>query len=208
MIQHLPQWEMGSFEPYISTETMQAHVDLHRGYVDRLNSRIPEAILRFKPSYVLRNLPGFLSEPLRQFYRDNMGGNIAHTLFWKTITPKPSLVSRLESISTDTALIIDEVLEEGLKVVGSGWVWGALGPHGFRVYSTRNHDTPYMRSHTPIFCVDVWEHAYYIDQRGDREAWLQNVLSYIDWEFVEERVRECVWGQDDLDSLLLEDSTT
>ena len=205
LTQDLPNWNLDAFEPYISTETMSVHVNqLHKGYVDKLNSRIPHYILSRKPSYVLKNIESFLEGAQRDFYRDMMGGNVAHTLFWKSISPTPRRPEFLKSIMQFTGPLKDEIVDEGLKRFGSGWVWGVITPEGrFRLYSTRNHDTPYMRGHTPVFCVDVWEHAYFLDQHGDRKAWLENICEFLDWEFIDQRVSRILGGRDDLDAWIL-----
>jgi Fe-Mn family superoxide dismutase len=205
--QDLPTWNFDSFEPYISTETMFVHVaKLHKGYVDKLNNKFFEYELAQKPSYVLKNLDSYFDSDIRRKqYRDLMGGNVTHTLFWKCITPDPSPMSRVNSLSRDTAGLKSEIIREGLSRFGSGWVWGVLTPQGvFRIYSTRNHDTPYMRGHTPIFCIDVWEHAYFLDQHGNRKAWLENICEFIDWRFIDRHASRVRKGIDDLDTWVLD----
>jgi len=205
LTQSLPKWGLDAFEPYISAETMYVHVDkLHKGYVDKLNAQMPQYVLSRKPSYVLKNLSSFLDKGQRDFYRDMMGGNVAHTLFWKSITPTPRKTRFLRSISQRTDALKAKIVEEGLRQFGSGWVWGVITPERqFRLYSTRNHDTPYMRGHTPVFCVDVWEHAYFLDQHGDRKAWLENVCEFLDWDFIDRRISDALQGEDALNAWIL-----
>ena len=82
-----------------------------------------------------------------------------------------------------------KIIESGLKRFGSGWVWGVLDPQKnfeFKLYSTRNHDTPYMRGHVPVFCVDVWEHAYFIDRHGNRKMWLEVICEFLDFDIIDQ----------------------
>lgn len=205
--QNFPSWELDAFEPYISSETMFVHVNqLHKGYVDKLNREVSTYILARKPSNVLRNLGSYFDDTLmRDFYRDMMGGNVAHTLFWKSISPQIHKGGYIKSVRKTSDAIISEVVAEGLKRVGSGWVWGVITQdRRFRIYSTRNHDVPYMRGHVPIFCVDLWEHAYFLDQHGDRKAWLENVCSFLDWDFINQRISNTLLNQpDELDFWVL-----
>ena len=66
---------------------------------------------------------------------------------------------------------------------GSGWAWLARDEKNkLKVYALPNQDSPYTIGHTPIFCLDVWEHAYYLKYQNRRpeyiEAWW-NVLKAI-----------------------------
>lgn len=187
-----PAWALSAFEPYISRETMYVHVDqLHKGYVDKLNANMDRSILTQDPSQVLSNLNSYLPWDKQQFYRNMMGGNVAHTLFWKSISPNAD-TSDFNVSFTDmsTNQIRHAVVNAGVERFGSGWVWGVITQEGvFRIYSTRDHDTPYMRGHLPIFCVDVWEHAYFLDQHGHRKAWLENACAFIDFKAIEHYAR-------------------
>lgn len=206
--QSLPTWRISAFEPHISTETMDVHVNqLHKGYVDKLNRNFDHFILSQKPSYVLRNLRSFFdTDAQRSMYRFLMGGNVTHTLFWKCINPNPKRTARVDTIYQYTEGLKSETVLEGLGRQGSGWVWGAIKPNGaFTMYSTPNHDTPYMRGYRPVFCVDVWEHAYFLDQHGDRKKWLEIVCEYLDWDFIDRRANALLQNpnHDELDDWVL-----
>ena len=40
----------------------------------------------------------------------------------------------------------------------------------------------------PVHSIDVWEHAYYIDYRNRRAAYLEAVWNLIDWNKVAGRL--------------------
>lgn len=204
--QSLPAWSIDAFEPAISAETMFVHVHkLHKGYVDKLNTRFENTgILDIPPSRVLANPESFLGSLNEEFYRDMMGGNVTHTLFWKIITPAPqgdpSATQLFRDFNLDAQTLKSRIVKEGLQRFGSGWVWGAINPRGeFQMYSTRNHDTPYMRRSMPLFCVDVWEHAYFIDRHGDRAAWLDTVCDFIDYRQVDAIYKSFLGGKNLID---------
>ena len=211
LTQSLPTWRIDAFEPYISTETMEIHVNqLHKGYVDKLNKNFDYYILEQKPSYVLKNLTSYFptsryNDAQRRKYRFLMGGNVAHTLLWKSINPDPERTARVNSIYQYTEGLKGEIEMDGVDRVGSGWGWGAIKPDGgFTVYSTPNHDTPYMRGYTPVFCMDVWEHAYFLDYHGDRKKWLEVACEFLDWDFIDRRASEILnGGPDQLDNWIL-----
>jgi len=42
----------------------------------------------------------------------------------------------------------------------------------------------------PVFTVDVWEHAYYLDYQNRRADFVKNVLNHIvDWNFVTSQLK-------------------
>lgn len=70
---------------------------------------------------------------------------------------------------------------------GSGWAWLVKGDSGLEVISTPNQDTPLAEGKTPLFGVDVWEHAYYLQYQNLRPAYLKAVWNVVDWNKVSER---------------------
>lgn len=203
-----PLWSLDQFEPEISTLTMDVHVNqLHKGYVDKLNKRFGESgLLNISPSSVLSDPDAYLTSADKQFYIDQMGGNVAHTMFWKSISPnrRQNTSKFLETYGLTHEDVVKAVLDEGLKRFGSGWVWGAISrDRRLTIYSTKNHDTPYMRKQKPIFCVDVWEHAYFIDRFGNREAWLKNVCGRLDYNNIDKFFEATQSDTDLLDQLVL-----
>ena len=76
-------------------------------------------------------------------------------------------------------------MEGGVGQFGSGWVWIQASPKGeLSILQTGNGDTALLRDGKPITGCDVWEHAYYLDYKNDRkaylEAWFDGVLN---WDF-------------------------
>ena len=67
---------------------------------------------------------------------------------------------------------------------GSGWAWLVLEGSEGKIVTTGNADTPLTTAAKPLLALDVWEHAYYLDHRNDRGAfirvWLEKLVS---WDF-------------------------
>ena len=67
---------------------------------------------------------------------------------------------------------------------GSGWIWLVLDNEDLRILSTANGDTPAAHNMKPLFGVDVWEHAYYLDYQNRRIDYVEAVVNHlVNWDF-------------------------
>ena len=80
--------------------------------------------------------------------------------------------------------------EASLTLFGSGWAFLSIDKEGKLVITQEaNGSNPVRRGYTPIFGIDVWEHAYYLDYQNRRADHIEAVWSIIDWEVVESRMK-------------------
>lgn len=85
-----------------------------------------------------------------------------------------------------------ELQNAGATRFGSGWSWLIVDESGqLKVTSTPNQDNPLMDvaevKGTPIFGIDVWEHAYYLKYQNKRPAYLEAIFNVVDWDAVATR---------------------
>jgi Fe-Mn family superoxide dismutase len=81
----------------------------------------------------------------------------------------------------------DEFAKAGVTRFGSGWAWLCVTNGKLEVCSTANQDNPLMGegcNGTPILCMDVWEHAYYLNYQNRRPDYIQAFFNVINWEVV------------------------
>jgi Fe-Mn family superoxide dismutase len=77
-----------------------------------------------------------------------------------------------------------------LGIQGSGWGWlvkyenenGRIG-----IVTTKDQDPVVGAGEVPIFGVDMWEHAYYLQYLNGKAAYVENIWSVINWKTSEER---------------------
>ena len=188
------EYDFDALEPVIDAKTMQLHHDKHhQAYVDNLNKAVAEhKDLQEKTlSELLSNLDG-LPEAARGAIRNNGGGHINHSMFWKLMKSgggKPS-GAIAEAIDRDFGSFEDfktKFNEAGVKQFGSGWVFVYADGDKLTIQSMPNQDTPMHRGVEPIFGNDVWEHAYYLKYNNRRPDYLKAWWDVVDWDVISER---------------------
>ncbi|HMP59444.1 MAG TPA: superoxide dismutase [Gemmatales bacterium] len=180
--------------PHISKETMEYHHDKHHAaYVTNLNNALKDY-----PDLQTKSIEDLLigikgvPEAIRQAVINNGGGHYNHTLFWEIMapggskTPAGSLADAINGLGGFDKL--KEMMNDaGAKRFGSGWAWLVLAGGHLKVTSTANQDCPLMDGQFPVFGVDVWEHAYYIDYRNRRPDYLKAWWSTLNWNVIGKR---------------------
>ena len=180
-----------SLEPHIDSKTMQIHYGKHHaGYTNKLNTAITGTDLEEKSiEEILKSL-----DMNNSALRNNAGGYYNHCLFWKIMspnsggTPKDNLADAIEkSFGSFDEFKSDFSAAAGTRF-GSGWAWLCADSDGsLEVCSTANQDNPLMPGEcgkTPILCLDVWEHAYYLNYQNRRPDYIEAFFNIIDWEAV------------------------
>lgn len=176
--------------PHMSAETLDFHHGKHhQAYVDKTNELAAEAGLGEASLVELIRTakPG----PLRS----NAGQLWNHSFFWQCLTPdmaQPTghLLSLIADRYGTTAELIGALSDESVAHFGSGWVWLLLDSGALKIVSLHDGDTPVAhQGMVPLFALDVWEHAYYIDYRNVRPDYSAAVLgNLINWAFVAENL--------------------
>jgi len=180
-----------ALEKAIDKTTMEIHHGRHhKTYVDNLNKALEaHADLQSKSIEELLKGLGSLPEAIRTAVRNNGGGHANHSMFWEIMGPngggEPSgaLAEAIKSTFGGTDGL--KVKENALGQFGSGWSWLAIGGDGkLNAVKTPNQDTPLMDGHTPVFGIDVWEHAYYLRYQNKRADYVDAWWNVVDWKAV------------------------
>ena len=82
-----------------------------------------------------------------------------------------------------------EFTQKATTLFGSGWVWLTEDTQGkLSIQTEPNAGNPLTKGMKPILVLDVWEHAYYIDYRNRRAAFIEAFWNLTDWEKVALRI--------------------
>ncbi|MCR5675800.1 MAG: superoxide dismutase [Lachnospiraceae bacterium] len=186
-----------TFEPAIDTLTMETHYGKHHAtYTKNLNDAAEKAGVADRPiEEVLADLNSVSDETLRKALRNNGGGFYNHNLYFRTISPNGARVpDGALAAAIDRDLGGFEALKEKLASLaatqfGSGWSFLSADKDGrLFVTASPNQDNPISEGtgRTPIACVDVWEHAYYLKYKNLRPDYIKAYIDLIDWRIVGE----------------------
>ena len=182
-------YEKGALAPYISEETMMYHYDKHhQAYTDKLNQLIENTEFAGQDIItIVKNSSWALYNNAAQFWN--------HNFFWNCLSPKydqvPSekLAELIDQNFGSFASFKEEFISSAVANFGSGWTWLVLNQEGkLEILNMSNAQNPLHLPVKILFWVDVWEHAYYIDVRNHRWAYLENIFHIINWEFVAENL--------------------
>ena len=178
-------YERDALEPVISAETLDYHYGKHhQAYLNNLNNLRPGS--EFEQASledIIRTADGGIFNNAAQVWN--------HTFYWNCLSPNggvepvgalaEALYNRFDSFET----LRKAFNEAAATNFGSGWTWLIkTADGGVDIVNTSNASNPLREDLTPLFTVDVWEHAYYIDYRNGRQKYLDGIWRIVNWDFV------------------------
>ena len=177
-----------ALEPHIDARTMEIHhTKHHQAYITNLNNAIAGTDAeKLSIEVICNNISKY---PVA--VRNNGGGHYNHSLFWTLMAPNAG-----GQPSGDLATAIDKAFGSfdefkklfaaaGTTRFGSGWAWLIVKDGKLVISSTPNQDNPLMDvaelKGTPVLCIDVWEHAYYLNYQNRRPDYIAAFWNVINW---------------------------
>jgi Fe-Mn family superoxide dismutase len=182
-----------ALEPYIDKMTMEIHHGKHHNtYVTNLNKALEgQTDLQALPIEQLLASLDRVPENIRAAVRNNGGGHMNHSMFWKIMKhggggePKGALADAVKSTFGSFADFKTKFSQNGVTRFGSGWSWLLVKDGKLVLESTPNQDNPVMAGGKPVMGIDVWEHAYYLKYQNRRPDYIEAWWNVVNWDEIE-----------------------
>jgi Fe-Mn family superoxide dismutase len=193
-------YPFAALEPAIDAKTMEIHHDKHHAaYVTNLNKALESApeLTKKSAEELIKDLAS-VPEAIRGPVRNNGGGHVNHSFFWKLLKggsdgkPVGKLAEAITATFGDVEQLKEKLNAAGAGRFGSGWAWLYVNNGKLEIGSTANQDNPIMGKAvagiegTPVLGIDVWEHAYYLHYQNRRPDYLKAIWGVINWDQAEE----------------------
>ena len=187
-------FDKAELKPYLSAESFDFHHGKHhKAYVEKVNRAIAGKGL---DGQSLVDLIRYAKDAGDSSLANNAGQFWNHDFFWQCLAPegttRPSekLVKLIDSAFGSQEQLVEKLAAEADGHFASGWAWLVLAGDALKIMSLHDGDTPLgLDGVKPLFTIDVWEHAYYIDYRNDRPKYTNALLNrVINWDFVSRNV--------------------
>lgn len=183
----LPQlpYANDALQPFISAETIEYHYGKHhQTYINNLNKLISGT------EYEDMTLEGIIKNSSGGLF-NNAAQVFNHNFYWNCLSPQGGgepggkLAELINNQFGSFADFKEKFTAAAVAIFGSGWAWLVKNNDGtLEIVSTSNAGNPLTEGKIPLLTCDVWEHAYYIDYRNARPAYVQKFWDFVNWDFV------------------------
>ena len=191
-------YSYSALEPAIDAMTMEIHYSKHAATYAKNLSEAVEAEKVDTSKMSLEDLLASISKYSVKM-RNNAGGHYNHSLFWelmnspgKVAAPSTALMTAIQRDFGSVDTLKTKFNDAAKGRVGSGWAWVIVKKDNkLDVVSTPNQDNPLMdlsdAKGQPLFGIDVWEHAYYLNYQNKRPDYITAWWSVLNWDYVNTR---------------------
>lgn len=188
ILMELP-YKPADLEPFISRETIEYHYGKHhQTYINNLNTLIVwTEFENMSLEEIIKKSGGAIFNNSAQVWN--------HDFYWKSLSPQKKTLSDNFVKEIEKNFGSFEVFKEkfgslALSNFGSGWTWLVKKESwALEIVSTSNAGTIITTDDIPLLVIDIWEHAYYIDYRNMRAEYIKQFWNFVNWDFVEERLK-------------------
>ena len=181
-------YDYSDLETFIDTKTLGLHHKKHQQtYLNKLNALLKKNNYMYNYSLVelLQHINEF-NENDRENILFNLGGVINHNIYFRSISPKPSLpgpvlMGKIVKKYQSFEKFKDSFKKMALELKGSGYTFLVLDGNELNIINLKNQETPYSYNLIPLLGLDMWEHAYYLNYQINKENYIDNFFNIVDF---------------------------
>lgn len=183
-------YAMDALAPHISRETLEYHYGKHhRAYVNNLNNLVANTEFeKMTLEEIIKKSSGGMFNNAAQIWN--------HTFYWHSLSPQGGgeptgeLGAAIKHCFDSFDSFKTAFTKAATTLFGSGWAWLVKNKMGeLEIVQTSNAGNPLLEGKKPLLTCDVWEHAYYIDTRNDRAAYINHFWNLVNWKFALENYK-------------------
>ncbi len=180
-------YAMDALQPHMSKETFEYHyAKHHQAYVTNLNNLIKGT------EYESLDLEAIIKKAPAGGIYNNSAQVWNHTFFWSCMkpagggAPTGALAAAINAKWGGLDEFKKAFQTSAVGNFGSGWTWLVKKADGtLDIVNMGAAGTPLTTADRALLCVDVWEHAYYIDYRNLRPKFVETFMNnLVNWDFV------------------------
>ena len=181
-----------ALEPVISEQTINFHYGKHlQNYVNTLTSLVKDT--EWDGKSVEEIVKGAPEGPIF----NNAGQVLNHALYFEQFRaprhnnlPEGRILNAINDAFGNFDNFKAQFTQAATTLFGSGWAWLSQQADGKLVITKEaNGSNPLRHGLTPLYGLDVWEHAYYLDFQNRRADHVAASWDIVDWEKVEGRLK-------------------
>ena len=175
-----------ALEPDISALTVDIHYNKHhKKYNDNLNRLIQNDI--YPINLIPQNIDKYPME-IRDEVLFNAGGVLNHDLYWNSLgniksLPKGKLLLKINQTYGNFENFKNTFTEKAKKMTGSGYTFLVSNNNDLTIMNLPNQETPLSYGLAPLFTIDLWEHAYYLDYQNNRDLYIENFWNKANFDY-------------------------
>ena len=185
-------YDYSALEPSISGKIMELHHSKHhQAYVTGANTAL-EQLAEARESGNLANV-----NKLEKDLAFNLGGHVNHSIFWTNLSPEGGgepegeLGAAIDEFFGGFDKFQSHFTAAATGIQGSGWAvlgWDSIGRR-LAIFQLFDQQANVPVGITPLFMLDMWEHAFYLDYLNVKADYVKAVWNIANWQDVAARLQ-------------------
>ena len=192
-------YNLDELEPYISRETLNIHYNvLYERYLNNLNSLLKKNNFNFKiPKEDIYNIIKRLPIDDRESILFNLGGVLNHELYFSNLVSNEKSDERFNKLIESKYMTLQNFIKRFSTKIrdirGSGYTFLVIDKDKeLGLINLANQDSPYRMGLFPIMNLDIWEHAYFLDYKADKDGYINNYFKILNYSKIYERYEDFI----------------